>query len=275
VSFGRSWARLQGFYQRRTASRFFRRPFAIESQWPVISFTFDDFPLSALRMGGAILNRFGVAGTYYASLGLAGQDTPTGRIFAADDLRTVLDQGHELGCHTFSHCDSFQTPTDAFELSVVQNQAALKRLLPDTEFRTFSYPISLPRLLTKSRVAHRFLCCRGGGQTFNVGTADLNLLSAFFLEKSRNDIQIVKRMIDRNHQARGWLILATHDVSESPTQYGCTPRFFEDVVQYAVSSGARILPVVKALENLQASAMSGRLSDLDDESDTTVTKVSA
>jgi peptidoglycan/xylan/chitin deacetylase (PgdA/CDA1 family) len=223
----------------------------IASERPVISFTFDDFPVSALRTGGAILSRFGIAATYYASLGLAGQDTPTGRIFAAGDLRMVLDQGHELGCHTFSHCDSFLTPSDAFESSIVQNQLALKALLPETEFKTFSYPISLPRLRTKSRVARRFSCCRGGGQTFNVGAADLNLLSAFFLEKSRNDVESVARIIEGNKRARGWLILATHDVSENPTPYGCTPRFFEDVVRCAVNSGACILPMAAALESLR------------------------
>jgi peptidoglycan/xylan/chitin deacetylase (PgdA/CDA1 family) len=33
---------------------------------PVISFTFDDFPRSALVKAGAILRERGLAGTYYA-----------------------------------------------------------------------------------------------------------------------------------------------------------------------------------------------------------------
>jgi peptidoglycan/xylan/chitin deacetylase (PgdA/CDA1 family) len=247
------WLRLQGYYQRRTAGRFYRRPFAIRTRTPIVSFSFDDFPASALGTGGAILKQFGVAGTYYASLGLAGQETPTGRLFATGDLRTVVEQGHELGCHTFSHCDSFHTATAVFESSVEENRQALKNLLPDKEFRTLAYPISLPRPRTKSRVARRFACCRGGGQTFNVGTADLNLLAAFFLEKCRNDIRPVRRVIDANQAARGWLIFATHDVAENPTPYGCAPQFFADTVKYAVDSGARVLPVVEALAMLQTS----------------------
>jgi hypothetical protein len=98
------------------------------------------------------------------------------------------------------------------------------------------------------------VCCRGGGQTFNSGTADLNYLSAYFLEKTRNNSRAAKDMIDLNKQARGWLILATHDICEQPSPYGCTPAFFSDIVQYAVNSGARILPVMQALDALTPTA---------------------
>ncbi|HTY84388.1 MAG TPA: glycosyltransferase [Silvibacterium sp.] len=218
----------------------------------MISFTFDDFPRSALLNGGAILHRLGVAGTYYASLGLMGKDTPTGRIFEAADLTFLLEQGHELGCHTFSHCDSWNTKTAVFEESIVENRAALKRLLPQAEFKTFSYPISLPRPTTKRRTALHFRCCRAGGQQPNVGKADCNQLAAYFLEKSRNDFQAIKDVVDHNRAVRGWLIFVTHDISSDPTPFGCTPEFFEQVVRYAINSGSRVVPVVQALDVLQA-----------------------
>jgi len=224
----------------------------INLQRPLISFTFDDFPRSALLAGGAILKRFGLAGTYFASFGLVGKETPSGQIFFPDDLTTLLEQGHELGCHTFAHCDSWATATKTFENSIIQNHAALDRLFPHCEFKTFSYPISLPRPKTKARIANYFLCCRGGGQAFNAGKTDLNQLSAYFLEKSRDNFQAVKDVIDHNRQACGWLILVTHDISNNPTPFGCTPEFFERVVEYAIGSGAQIVPVVEALEVLGA-----------------------
>jgi peptidoglycan/xylan/chitin deacetylase (PgdA/CDA1 family) len=229
----------------------FRRPFVINSKEPLVSFTFDDFPASALQTGGAILKHFGIAGTYYTSLGLSGKDAPSGRIFAEGDLAAVVEQGHELGCHTFSHCHSWQTATKTFVESVNENRAALGRLLPGAEFRSLSYPISPPRPLTKARMATHFPCCRGGGQTLNAGRVDLNQLSAYFLEKSRDSIQKVKDIIDLNRRANGWLILATHDICDDPSPYGCTPEFFADVVRYTVHSGAHTLPVFKALEELR------------------------
>ncbi|PYX05710.1 MAG: hypothetical protein DMG88_20655 [Acidobacteria bacterium] len=249
-------SRFRGYYQRKAASLVFRRPFVISPTRPLISFTFDDFPRSALLAGGAILNRFGVAGNYYVSLGLLNKNEPSEKMFILDDLTMVLKQGHELGCHTFSHRHSWETDRRAFEESILQNRTALGKLVAGAQFRTFSYPICPPRPLTKAAIAKYFLCCRGGGQTLNVGPTDLNQLSAFFLEKSRHDIQAVKDLVDHNRRVRGWLILATHDVCETPTPFGCTPEFFEDIVQCAVNSGAQILPVASALEVLGAHASS-------------------
>ena len=138
-----------------------------------------------------------------------------------------------------------------FEKSIVDNRIALGELIPGASFKTFSYPISPPRVRTKRQVARHFACCRCGGQTFNVGTADLNLLFAYFLEKTRDNPEAARNLIDENRRARGWLIFATHDVCEAPTPWGCTPDFFENIVQYAVKSGARILPVAQALETLR------------------------
>jgi glycosyltransferase involved in cell wall biosynthesis/peptidoglycan/xylan/chitin deacetylase (PgdA/CDA1 family) len=250
MPFADPWSRLTGFYQRKVASLAYRRPFSIRPQRPLISFSFDDFPRSAIRTGGAILNRFGVAGTYYAALGLVDQRTPSGQIFSVDDLPALFEQGHELGCHTFAHCDSWETPTEVFEKSLTDNRAALHRLFPDVDFKTFAYPINLPKPRTKARTSEYFASCRGGGQRLNIGQVDLNQLSAYFLEKTRDNIQAIKDVIDENRRACGWLIFATHDVAENPTPFGCTPEFFHNVVQYAVSSGAQIVPVVEALNIL-------------------------
>src|SRR2546429_713431 len=167
------WARVQGRYQRTTSRLFCRRPFAINTEIPIISFTFDDFPRSALLAGGAILKSLGLAATYYAAFGLMGKQAPTGAMFLPEDLKTLLRNGHELGCHTFSHCHSWETRTSVFEKSIIDNRIALGELIPGASFKTFSYPISPPRVRTKREVARHFACCRCGGQTFNVGTADL------------------------------------------------------------------------------------------------------
>lgn len=243
--------KLRNFYKRNISRILFRRPIAIETDRPLISFTFDDFPRTALLAGGRILARHGAAGTYYTSLGLLGTDGPSGPHFTREDLKALLAEGHELGCHTYAHLHSWGTLTEDFENSVLENRSALAELVPSAHFKTFSFPISEPRPFTKLKTARHFLCCRGGGQTLNSGTADLDRLAAFFLEKSRDDIDAVKRLIDRNRIERGWLIFATHDVADNPGPYGCTPRFFEEVVEYAVKSGAAILPVTQALNVLE------------------------
>jgi peptidoglycan/xylan/chitin deacetylase (PgdA/CDA1 family) len=251
MAFRNPWTRVRNYYRRKIGRVLFRKPFRIQTPRPLISFTFDDFPRSAFLTGGAILSRYGLAGTYYTSLGLAGEDGPSGPLYQLEDLKELLEQGHELGCHTYSHCNSWETDAETFEISVRRNREALDKLLPGAEFQSHSYPIAEPRPATKRRVARHFLCCRGGGQVSNIGTTDLNQLSAYFLEKSRDRIQDVQEIIEHNHEARGWLIFGTHDVSPDPSPYGCSPEFFESVVRYALNSGARILPVVATLQAIR------------------------
>ena len=240
-----------------------KRQLVVRTPVPLVSFTFDDFPRSAFLEAGSILSRHGARGTYYASLGLMGKSSPMGTMFEEGDLKALLDLGHELGCHTFGHCHSLNTPSDMYGRAIVENQKALNELLPGIKFQTFAYPYSAPAVAVKRVAGSHFLCCRGGGlrprrylsraggQTFNSGVTDLNLLSAVFLEKSWDNPEAMKSLIDQNSRARGWLIFATHDVRESPSRFGCTPHFFEQVVQWSLESGARVLPVVEALEVLR------------------------
>lgn len=239
--------RLQGKYRRTLSSALYRRPVKMQNMEPLISFTFDDFPRSALEAGGRILRAHGVTGTYYASLGLLNRDEPTGRICSAMDLNQVLAQGHELGCHTFGHCDAWETASRPFEESILANRLALKQVLPEADFATMSYPIDTPRPDIKRRMGHHFAGCRGGGQRFNGGVIDLNYLQAFFIEQARDAPAVIWDLINRNRAEAGWLIFATHDVSIQPTRFGCTPGLFEDVVSRAIGSGAKVLPVAQAL----------------------------
>ena len=239
--------RFRGKYRRTLSTVLCRRPVEMKNTAPLISFTFDDFPQSALQVGGKILRAYGVAGTYYVSLGLLNRDEPTGRICSSTELTEVLAQGHELGCHTFGHCDAWETDSCSFEESIMANRLALKQIIPVSDFMTMSYPISMPRPDTKRRMGKHFAGCRGGGQRFNLGTVDLNYLYSFFLEQSKDAPGTIWEMIDRNRVDGGWLIFATHDVTPRPTRFGCTPEFFDEVVSRAVKSGAQIIPVAQAL----------------------------
>ena len=240
------WSRLKGKYARTVSRVRGRRNCMLRLEQPIISFTFDDFPKSAFVNGGRVLEARDLAATYYASLGLIGGEAPAGRIFDRSDLASLVERGHELGCHTYDHYDAWKTSPKEFEESLLRNRHALGDLIPGAEFQSLSFPISCPHPNIKRKASARFSCCRGGGQTFNEGITDLNNLRAYFLEQCRGGLAEVQRLIDGNRQARGWLIFATHDVSANPTTLGCTTSFFSEVVENACVSGARILPVFAA-----------------------------
>jgi Polysaccharide deacetylase len=240
------WERLKMRWRREIGDRLGQRLVEISPPYPLVSFTFDDFPRSALSVAGALLESYGITGTYYVSLGLVGKRAPTGEICHLEDVKQVVEHGHELGCHTFDHCHAWETKPSDFEESILRNRDALTRAVPGALSPTLAYPISSPRPANKLRAARHFDCCRGGGQTFNSGRTDLNNLRAFFLEQSRDRPGLIEWIVDRNVKSGGWLIFATHDVAENPTHFGCPTALFERIVRYVAGSGAMILPVYRA-----------------------------
>jgi peptidoglycan/xylan/chitin deacetylase (PgdA/CDA1 family) len=224
-----------------------RRLFRIPLGVPIVTFTFDDFPRSALLAGGTILQERHVAGTYFVALGLAHQEIATGKMFLRNDVSRVVAEGHELGCHTFDHHPAWESKTATYVESVLENARQLTQMGIQSRLQTHSFPISYPRPRTKRQIEGRFRCCRGGGQTFNHGRVDLNYVSSFFLEQSREKFHEIERVVAANAIAGGWLIFSTHDIAESPSRFGCTPAFFERVVNSSIRSGARILSMSAAL----------------------------
>ncbi len=247
-------ARANGKVRRLLADRFGRRTVPVELPVPIISFTFDDAPSTAFSAGGEILKQFGARATYFVSLGILDAETEAGKIASAGELERAVDEGSELGCHTFDHLDAWHVSSTAFMASVVRNREALRRILPHERFTTFAYPKSGATLSIKPALEKTFICCRGGGQTTNEDIADLNLLKACFVDKRTGvDIAFIRSLVDYNAARRGWLILATHDVAAEPSRYGCTPEFLEAIVEYASRSGALLLPVGEACARLLSS----------------------
>ena len=171
---------------------------------------------------------------------------------AGIDWRTMrLTSGrHELGCHTFHHYPAWETAPKTYESSVTQNREAAAALLPREKMICHSYPISYPRPASKRRIARYFAGCRGGGQCINTGAVDLNYLSSFFIEQCHGNLSAIEQIVSVNIRSGGWLIFSTHDVSDHPTRFGCTPAFFEQIVASSVRSGATILPMGTALQRM-------------------------
>jgi hypothetical protein len=241
-------------FRRILADRFARRAVCLSLPFPVVSFTFDDAPKSALVVGGKILESVGARATYYVSLGLLGSETEVGHILEERDLVTLIAEGHELGCHTYGHIDAWETPRAEFIGSVVENSLALRKRLPYVEFKTFAYPKSGALLSCKYHVGRYFECCRGGGQTTNVGSADLNLLKACFLDRrTAVNLHFIEALIEHNATHCGWLIFATHDIDTRPSQFGCAPSFLTAVAECVARYGGLILPVREACKLITVS----------------------
>lgn len=225
----------------------------MENTKPLISFTFDDVPKSSCTRGRQILEGFGLKASYYLSMSLMDSVYSIGTAFSRIDLENIMTGGHEIGSHTFGHLDAWNTKADIFEASIYENQRKLNEIYPGKVFNTFSYPINTPHPRIKKKAGELHICCRGGGQTYNSKTVDLNLLNSYFVDRrNRGDLDVSKKIINESCDKMGWLIFSTHDIDEHPSPYGCTPRVFEDLVRYAYGSGSDILPVYEACALLNA-----------------------
>lgn len=226
------------------SSKFMKKITPWPAAEPYISFAFDDFPRSAFITGGEILGKYNLKASYYVSLGLIGRRCSFWEYCNWQDITLLFSTGHELGSHTYDHLDAWKYRGKLFERSILRNQEAIRQIKPDFVFETFSYCIRNPYPTNKKIAGKYFLCCRGGMPKLNYGKIDLNLLNSYFIDQNnRNEFKYFQKLIDQTLQYKGWLIISTHDISKNPSPYGCTPEFFESIVQYAKSSGAKILPI--------------------------------
>jgi peptidoglycan/xylan/chitin deacetylase (PgdA/CDA1 family) len=226
------------------------RKVSVQLSRPIVSFTFDDFPRSAYLVGGRILNQFGLKGTYYTAMSLMNACNQQGEHFRAEDLENVAKDGHELGCHTFQHFScSTHSPQQCLE-SVRLNQQQLNDVLPGYKLHHFSFPFGHVVPAVKKSLGSHFSTCRSIYCGLNRGQIDLNLLLANRLYE-KIPIANIERVIQDNREDPGWLILYTHDVQEHPSPYGCTPQYFEHVLNLALKSEAEILTVSEAVSRFQ------------------------
>jgi peptidoglycan/xylan/chitin deacetylase (PgdA/CDA1 family) len=228
------------------ARHLFRKAARLRAGQSLISFTFDDFPKSALTCAGRILSDHGMAGTYYASFKLAGNTDQSGRYFDEQDVHDLLRAGHELGCHTFSHNNFMMHRPGRIRREFELNAEACRRVTQGVELVSFAYPYGRVSPSLKRIAGQRFASARSTRPGLNVGAIDLNDLRALALvpEIRRSDIEEAVR---RNENLGGWLIFFTHDVSDSPSRYGCGTAEFEAAARLAAGSRSRVVTVRDAL----------------------------
>lgn len=212
--------------------------------WPggVVSFTFDDFPKSALHHGGTILEKYEARGTYYTAAGLAGSEDEVGPMFDISDVQAAFARGHEIACHTRTHLNCARANASTMRAEIRDNTIALSALTGGIAPTNFAFPFGAVSPLAKRVMRPMFVTCRGISGGINHAQSDLAELCANKIYDSEFDEKKIRSVIDENEAMNGWLIFYTHGVDETPKPYGCTPAQFELVVNWAAQC-SKIAPV--------------------------------
>lgn len=233
--------------ERKLSLLYYAKPIRLASQTPVISFTFDDVPASAVEVGARILEKYNAAGTFYLSTCLAGQNNLDLPQYKNSDIQKLMDGGHEIGCHTYSHINIQTMKSSQINTDLEQNKSALQEYLGDHDLVSFSYPFGCTSIQAKRVVRQHYATGRGIKSGLNKGFTDLAQLKANAIYSNSHTEQSLTKLINTNLKKKSWLIFYTHDISQSPTPYGCTPELFEFAVKEASKSGAELLCIRNAL----------------------------
>ena len=243
---------LKGKLRRRLARLSARRGAPGGPQRPMVSFCFDDAPESAASTGAAILEARGLRGTYFISMALAGEDGPMGPNADAAQIGRLLEAGHEIGCHTFSHLNCGMAPVGIVEGDVEQNLKAL-RSLGAPEPLTFAYPYGEVAAPAKVALGERFALARALHHGLIGQGSDLNQAPAVGIEGPDGEA-VARHWLRRALEAQAWLILYSHDVREAPSPFGCTPNGLARLADEALESGAEVVTVAEGCRRIGALA---------------------
>lgn len=223
----------------------FRRRLHVRPSTRIITFTFDDVPRSACITGAEILEAEGYRGTYYASLGLVDLGDEQDPIADRELLEQLKKKGHEVGNHTFSHSDCRVLSWLQFFAEIKKNERCSRGIMT----RSFSYPYGAQS--PGVRVFARFCSAsaRGIEPGINNGLVDVHNLKAVCIY-SRRGVEDCVRFVAECSKNGGWLIFYTHDVRSGPSEFGCTPDDFRQVVRSVRESRVKVLTVGQAMSLL-------------------------
>lgn len=225
------------------------RTIAVPDSTPIVSFTFDDVPDTALTAGAGILEAHGARGTFYIAGGLEGRREADRTLITAEGCRELAARGHEVGCHTFSHRNLRHMGRTELLADLERNAGYLNAVDGGRDRRNFAFPYNAGALSAR-RTLRRYRTCRAAGEAINRGPTDPGFLRAVEIRQPETYAGALTRWIDDLVAAPGWLIYFTHDIAAEPTPYGCTPETFDRLVAHAAARGCVIATVDQALDRM-------------------------
>ena len=214
---------------------------------PMVSFTFDDAPSSACKLGAAILEQFGARATFFIAGGGCGTTSPGGRLAERDEIATLAAHGHEIGCHTYAHSAVSSLGRAELAADLEHNRQFLQDVDGAIAVRNFAYPYGDFSFRTKRQLQSRFDSCRSLLRGVNEGAVDLGALKTCPLENATIDRQDVLDFIERTVRGRGWLVFSSHDVASPPSRFGVTPDLLAFAVKAARDAGCHLTTIEGAL----------------------------
>jgi len=241
------WSYLKARVGNKLARHLRVSPAALNNSRPMVSFTFDDAPISAATRGAAMLEEYNARATFYISGRLVDAWSGNWTGVSADHIIGLHRRGHEIACHTFSHARATDLTEAAMAAELEKNRGYLLGLDPSIKIENFAYPYGTGSVLRKRQLGKAFHSSRGILPGVNSGTVDLQYLRAVPLIEHQIDRDGIDRVFDEALANNGWLIFYGHDVEATPSPYGCSPELLRHALEAAARRKILALNVADAL----------------------------
>jgi peptidoglycan/xylan/chitin deacetylase (PgdA/CDA1 family) len=242
------WSDAKARVSHRLATHVCVDRFRLRNATPLVSFTFDDIPKSAATTGARILEDHDARGTFFVSGGLVDTMSPNWAMVEGWDLVALHRQGHEIGCHTFSHKRACDLDRPSLAEEIARNRRYFRSLDRTIEVGNFAYPFGYGSFARKRQLKAEFKSCRSIVPGVNSGNVDLQFLRAMPLIDYRIDRDGIERAFDAAQNNNGWLIFYSHDVAERPSPYGCSLALMNYALETASRRGFPVLNMAEALQ---------------------------
>jgi peptidoglycan/xylan/chitin deacetylase (PgdA/CDA1 family) len=221
----------------------------LDNAAPLVSFTFDDVPESAHSRGAAMLEARRARGTYYVATALVGRRSADWTVIDRDGIADLHERGHEIGLHMHEHREVGTFSGVEFRASLEKNRAELQRIHPGIEPQNFAYPFGAAAFARKRQLAGLARSSRSVKPGINAGLFDAQFVKCVELADARLTREKLDFYLDAVVSQKGWLVFLTHDVSPSPSRFGCSIGLFERALDGAAARGVEMATVADALRH--------------------------
>jgi peptidoglycan/xylan/chitin deacetylase (PgdA/CDA1 family) len=218
----------------------------------MVSFTFDDAPVSAATTGADMIEEYGARGTFYVAGGLADTWSGNWTAIGADHIAGLHRRGHEIACHTFSHARTTDLTAAAMAAEIESNRRYLLAVDSSIRIENFAYPYGTGSVSRKGQLGKVFRSSRGILPGINSGVVDLQYLRATPLIERQIGPDGIDRALDEAVDKNGWLIFYSHDVEAEPSPYGCSPSLLRHALEAASRRKIPNLSIADALRTAGA-----------------------
>ena len=182
----------------------FKKRAHLNAESKIVSFTFDDFPETAISNGSVILDKYHCKGTFYVSYNLLGGDSPSGKIAEMNDIIEILKNNHELACHTYTHLDCYNNSVDKIANDCKKNRNIFKEQTGQI-LSSFAYPRGNITPSVKKEVTTYYETARTIERGINRDLIDLAALKSVPLYHNYGKDRCMK-WLNRLDEKGGWFV---------------------------------------------------------------------